>query len=333
MSQQEKGKIGQRFGVDKKRIKQCFLPWVNCFECRKTDFRSGLLISMKNLLWKTNQKKFYRFLSHGGFDFIYLNSIVLCEMISEQYPFFIHIREFLIDNFDKVFNQVRKATGVIFIDDSVVKPFMTVDLKNRIVLSNPVDMRPCEKYLQRGHPFDGWVVITMIGRIEEDKGVDFVIKAFKQTNSEFLRLIIVGDQGDGFHSGYMRYCRELAVGDKRILFWGEEKNISKIYAWSDYVIRGEIDFRMGRSVLEALYSGSNVIIPCSEVRIVVTNCELNKFKEKVYPYFPRDVESLKRLFSGLSADKIVKSNFASNVDEYGAGLHRYLWNALRPAPM
>ena len=173
----------------------------------------------------------------------------------------------------------------------------------------------------------------MIGRIEEDKGVDFVIKAFKQTNSELLRFIIVGDQGDGFHSGYMRYCRELAAGDNRILFWGEEKNISKIYAWSDYVIRGEIDFRMGRSVLEALYSDSNVIIPCSDDRIVVTNCELNKFKEKVHPYFPRDVESLKRLFSGLSAEKIVKSNFASNVDEYGAGLHRYLWNVLRPAAM
>ena len=326
LSQEETKRISHQFGVEHTKIKQFFLPWTNCFEGRKTDFRSGLLIDLKNLLWKANKNRFYRFLSSGGYDFIHLNSIVLCEMITDGYPFVIHIRELLIDYFNKVLNHVHKAKGVIFIDDSVVNPFLSVNLKNGIVLSNPVDMRFCNKYQHVDQPFDGQIVITMIGRIEEGKGVDFIIKAFKNTKSDLVRLLIVGDKGDGFHGDYMSHCRELATGDKRILFWGEEKDICKIYAFSDYVIRGEINFRMGRSILEALYSDCHIVIPCSDPKVIAENNELSKFPEKVHYYSPRNMESLSAVFSRLPDRKIVKSNFASNMNEYVYGFNEFIKN-------
>ena len=122
----------------------------------------------------------------------------------------------------------------------------------------------------------------------------------------------------------MKRCKKIASEDPRILFWGEEKEICKIYAWSDYVIRGEIEFRMGRSILEALYSDCNVIISCSDSLVVSTNDELNRFKDKVYHYFPRNMESLQNVFSKLPTKKIFKSNFNSNVDGYVNDFNRFI---------
>jgi len=328
LSRREKTEIAERFGVDQERIRQFFLPWVNCFECRKTDVKTRLIIGLKNLLWKTNRRRLFRFIRSGQFDFIHLNSMVLSEVIRPGYPFIIHIREFLIDDMDRIFHHVKNARGVIFIDDSVVGPFGSVDLKNRVVIGNPVDMRSCERYVDTERSFSGKVVIAMIGRVEADKGIDFVIRAFKKTDRNGLKLVIVGDVGDGSNGSYMAHCRRLAFDDDRIVFWGEEKNISKIYAFTDYIIRGEIDFRMGRSILEALYSGSHVIIPCSEPKMIASNDELVKFRYRTHPYAPRDAAALQVVLSNLSDHRVHDPGFDSNVGDYVKKFNEYVQNTL-----
>jgi glycosyltransferase involved in cell wall biosynthesis len=328
LTQPEREKISRRFGVEENKIKQFFLPWTHCFEGRKTDLLNRTLVLLKNLLWKMNRTVFYRFIARGRFDFIHLNSLVLCEAIRDAYPFFIHIREVLADQNPSVFHHIRKSKGVIFIDESVEKPFLHMDHGNSLVLGNPVDMSGCANYANKDHRFDGQVVIAMIGRMEEAKGVGFVIQAFTQNTNDRLRLLIVGDKGDGFGAGYVRYCREAAAGDDRICFWGQEKDIFKIYALSDYIIRGEVDFRMGRSILEALYSDCEVIIPCSDKKIMKINEELIKYSGKINTYLPREQKDLTRLFSDLPGRKIKKTTFDSNVNRYVTDLTRYFRNTL-----
>jgi len=245
-------------------------------------------------------------------------------MITEAYPFIIHVRELLTHHIETVLSRVRQARGVIFIDDSVVSPFSSLSLDASLVLPNPVDMRSCASHLEKVNPFAGGTVVTIIGRVEDGKGIDFIIDAFKKTSANRLHLLIVGDKGDGFHGKYVSACRDLAAGDSRISFWGEEKDINKIYAWSDYVIRGEIDFRMGRSVLEALYADCDVIIPVKDRSIVETNPELRKFRGKVHRYTPRDKDSLAEVFSRIAGRKILKSRFESNTEKYAAAFNRYV---------
>ena len=44
-------RIARRFGIRGSNLKQFFLPWINCFEGRKTDLRNRILVSLKNILW------------------------------------------------------------------------------------------------------------------------------------------------------------------------------------------------------------------------------------------------------------------------------------------
>ena len=316
--------VADRFGIGCNLIKQFFLPWSNCFECRKINFTGNLLEKVKNILWKINKSQFYKFIENGHYDYVHLNSLVLNDIIIDKYPFILHIREYLIDYAEKVIPKIKKSKGVIFIDESIKKPFEHVELDNEITLSNPIDMRDVSKHGNMESIHADKAVISLIGRIEQDKGIEFIIKSFKSSLCQGMQLIIVGNEGDGISTGYQNYCQDMSEGDKRIVFWGFENDIHKIYAMSDYIIRGEIDFRMGRSILEALYSDCEVILPISNQKILDSNPELSKFKNKIHAYVPRNLESLNKLLLALDRRKVRKKRFHSNIKEYIKDFNEYI---------
>jgi glycosyltransferase involved in cell wall biosynthesis len=319
-----RNRIARFYGINAGSIKQFFLPWNNCFEGRKTDRFNRMMHLLKNLLWKMNKKQFYSFLKKNKFSYIHLNSIVLCDMIRDQYPFIIHIREYLVEPSKQFFLRLQQAKGIIYIDESVQEPFQGSTSTSPITLSNPVDMTGVSDHLDEAERFGGTTVISLIGRLEEGKGVDFIIKTFRQTQPSDLKLLIVGDEGDGISSGYRDLCKRIADDDERIIFWGQEQNINRIYAFSDYIIRGETDFRMGRSVLEALYANCEVIIPSRNLKVINRNRELNLFRERVHTYIPRDTNSLKELFLLLDKRKIHKNSGNSNVESYVSTFNDYV---------
>lgn len=323
----KKEKIANKFGITVKDIKQFFLPWDNCDELRKTDFIHGNEKKIRNLLWKITQNIFYSEIERHNYDFIHLNSLVLNRMINRRYPFIIHIRDYLEDDPAIVVEHLKKAKGVIFIDDSVEMPFEGRTIPNKLTLYNPVDMSGVRKLINSNLDHGNEVIVSIIGRIEVAKGVDFIIKAFNRANCENMRLLIVGN---GAPVSFVNYCKRLARSNKRIVFWGKEDNIDKIYALSDYVIRGEIDYRMGRSILEALYSDCDVILSSSDGKIAGRNVELAKFKNKVHCYSPRNIVSLKTLFKSLDKRKVVKGNFQSNVEKYVHAFNRYINRVVYP---
>ena len=94
---------------------------------------------------------------------------------------------------------------------------------------------------------------------------------------------------------------ELSLPDKRIEFHGEEKDINRIYALSDYIIRGEIDFRIGRTIFEALYADCDVILPSSDKEIEREK-DLRVLRDKVHIYTPRDRKSLTTVIESVSGN-------------------------------
>ena len=319
--------IARFYGIAPENIIQFFLPWKNCFEGRKIDFRNRVIHQLKNFLWQFNRFQVYRFIQEGQFSFIHLNSLVLIDMIVDKYPFFIHIREYLVSQDPCLFARLQNAAGIIYIDESVREPFKDRNFSKQIVLSNPVDMTGVVDHLNEAKRYDDQIVISMIGRIEEGKGVEFVIRSFKECSSSRLRLLIVGDEGGGMGTGYPQQCRDLAGDDRRIVFWGPEPKINKIYAMSDYIIRGEVAFRMGRSILEAIYSDCHVIVP-GDQNLVHEHKEFSERKNTVHVYTARNEISLKTVLQRLDNEKVVKKVYRTNVSGYVDTFQHYITKTL-----
>ena len=78
-------------------------------------------------------------------------------------------------------------------------------------------------------------IFAMIGTLNDEKGVPFAIEAFRSVKSPDARLLLVGYKPPGMQAR----LEQLAAGDPRIVFWGEEREIEQIYTLADYNLRGE----------------------------------------------------------------------------------------------
>ena len=131
---------------------------------------------------------------------------------------------------------------------------------------------------------------TYLGNLHPVKGTDLIIRSFVNANLEDAVLLIVGTG----NSKYLDYCRSLAKPKEgQIYFLGsfEFKDIQKIYAVSDFILRGDPDFRIGRTTFEALYAGSAVILPGNQDDLAREK-DLQNFTTRILLYEPGDVQSL-----------------------------------------
>ncbi len=316
--------IANKFSVETRKIKIFFLPWDNCFECGKTYPFYLFLKMIQNFLWKLNKSWLYKEIQRGGYDYIYLNSLVLNRLINDKFPFILHIREIIHRVTKDRIDRIKRAKCVIFIDKASAMSLANFKIKKKIVLNNPFDMIEVKNYNIQQFEFENDVVISLIGTIVEGKGTDFIIKSFKKANCDKMCLLIVG-KGNDFR--YINYCKRIASEDDRIIFWGEEKNIFKIYAISDYIIRGEIEFRVGRTIFEALYSDCDVIVPSRRTDFI-KNEEFINYVPKINEYIPRNIDSLSNILKSLANKKVTKKSYFSNVQLYVEKYCKYIREVL-----
>lgn len=307
------------FGGNASNIYEFYLPFEECFIGRNKNkkFVNKIFDYVKSIFYKLNKHKIYRLIDKNNYTAIHLNSIVLYPLIDNKSPFFIHIRE-LFDGVTKnnLMQFLQKAEGIIFIDNEVAKPFIENITEKSLILNNPFDMRNMQKYPLNSDK--NLTIFSIIGAITEEKGVDFIIKVFLSTSNLNYRLYVVGNGS----SEFVEKCKNFAKNDNRIIFYGEEKEIEKIYAISNCIIRGEDIPRVGRTIYEGLYAGCSVLIPYSEDMIKIDDYE--KFKDKIIFYSPRNITSCKEVFETNTFEKNCNIDKMTNIEEYKVKFLNYL---------
>lgn len=322
--------IRERFGKGIRTIREYYLPFAYCYKY-KPDITIKLLVykTLMKFLWLFDKRNLYAAIRKGHYDYIYLNSLVLHPIITDDMPFVIHVRDIFDKSSQKAVSSIKKAMAVIFIDEATRAPFSDAALRNSIVLNNPFDMMPLKQYVREdvvkvGVDFQENTIFSLIGQVTEKKGVGFIIKCFMKVSNENDRLLIVG----GGERKYIAEYKIMARDDRRIIFWGEESDILKIYAVSDYILRGESYHCIGRTIYEGLYSGCRVIVP-GDKNNMESIFEYDKFKDSIYFYTPRSNNELQDLFEELSDEKVGARTFHSNVDDYVRRFHEFVIEQLQ----
>lgn len=323
--------IRRRFHANVDKIMKFHLPLDYCYR-GKPEHPILLFLHQKVLrwLWKTERPRFQRLLRVGNYDLVHLNSLVLHQLIVPDTPCTIHVREIFDRSSDDAVRSLRKAQGIVFIDDATRAPFEQQPLPPSIVLNNPIDMSPLASsggQLHGPHEVAPQVhtVFSMIGKITSDKGADFVVRCFRRITSDRARLLLVG----GGDPVAVARAKQAAKGDTRIVFWGEEPDILKVYRISDYILRGEPYPCIGRTVYEGLYAGAEVVIPAT-AESMRGLFEYDRFVDRIHGYAPRDEDGLAGLLQTLATRKVMDRSFLSNADEYvrcfSAFVHSVLGN-------
>lgn len=165
---------------------------------------------------------------------------------------------------------------------------------------------------------DGKKVALFVGRLTEEKGVEYIVRAAAKINGE---VIVVGDGPEMKKLKALR--RELKLANVHILgYIGREKSekLKKLYARADVIIAPSvIDEALGLVILEAMYYAKPVIatrkggIPLAvkenETGLFVKPRNSTDIAEKVNILFA-DEEKSKRL--GANAKRVVEERFTWN---------------------
>jgi glycosyltransferase involved in cell wall biosynthesis len=277
------------------------LPFMLCYEgSRPISAKASISYFLNDILAVLFLPIVNKLMKNNSYSFIYFNSIVLNPLVSCEMKCILHIREIIDKKFiglDKVINNLSKAAGLIFIDKSTYDSYQNVVGGSLIpltrIINNPFSMENarrlrndkntiCNKLKFTHTPAK---IFSYIGMIHPIKGVDRIIKAFIDVDLDDAHLLVVGSG----ERNYIEYCRSLAsnyIGNK-IFFMGllNKYEVSEIYAISDYIIRADPDFRIGRTTYEALYAGACVIIPGDENNLA-GDPELKVFSPRIILYNP-----------------------------------------------
>lgn len=301
--------IRAMFGSSIRRVERTWLPFDLCYRGRPPTYRA-IHRYMAALLWRLGRRRLEDRIASQGYDAIHLNSVVLHPMVRARLPFIVHVREIVDVHHRRVARSLAAARGLIFIDSATRAPFTSLETPF-VVLNNPFAMRaspvPVDAAARLKANLADVTVFAIIGMLIPVKGVDRVIRAFRGVGRPDARLLVVG-------RGRSRSRLErLARGDDRIVFWGEDPEIERIYAMTDYVIRGETTFAVGRTIYEGLYAGSEVILPARPDDEVF---DRERFVDRIHVYTPGDEAALRAVMERLAGRKIIRQPPLSNVEGY-----------------
>lgn len=324
----ERDEIRNLLGPRLQRIYICWLPRYRCCHYDVISVISEVSHIVNNfmaLLYSHKRKKIMR---QGNYNYIHLNSPVLFPILDEKNVYVMHVRDIINSDYygiSKLAKKMEYAKGIIYIDEATKISMKRVVSENRaILLNNPFNMLELEKvnYIENmkkyGLASDN-IVFTMLGQVTENKGAKFVIRSFIKLCNDKSRLLIVGNNN---HS-YGRECREIAENDKRIIFCGELTDTKGIYRISDYILRGDPLFCIGRTIFEGLYAGCGVIMPgCEDDMQYVPDGE--KFREKIFFYSPQKEEDLTRVMEDRSKEKQTDRQLYSNIAAYMEKYNQYI---------
>lgn len=208
----------------------------------------------------------------------------------------------------------KYADEIIVLSEGVQKYFMDTYNGKTVFIPNGVN-RPAirePQLIKEKFGLDKDSYILFLGRLVPEKGISYLIEAFKQIDTE-KKLAIAGGSSDT--NEFLRELKKLAMDDERIIFTGfvQGQLLEELYSNAYvYVLPSDLE-GMPLSLLEAMSYGNCCVVSdiaeCAEVvedkAVVFQKSNVEQLKEKLQDLcdHPEKVQSYKNSASDFICQK------------------------------
>lgn len=214
---------------------------------------------------------------------------------------------------------VRYADEIIVLSRNVQNYFLqTYGRKTHFIPNGVTKPQPAEPQLLRELGLDRHDYILFLGRLVPEKGIHYLIEAFRQVQTD-KKLVIAGGSSDT--DSYVSRLQALAGGDDRIRFVGfvQGRLLEELYANAYlYVLPSDVE-GMPLSLLEAMSYGNcclvSSIAECAEV-----------VQEQGVVFEKGNVEALRQSLQQLCDDPQQVASYQAEASDYICG--QYNWDAV-----
>lgn len=217
-------------------------------------------------------------------------------------------------------NAVKYADEIIVLSKGVQDYFektygrKTVFIPNGV--SNHIERKP--QIIKSKFGLDKDEYILFLGRLVPEKGIKYLIEAFKQVDTD-KKLVIAGGSSDT--SEFENEMKELAKEDKRILFTGfvQGQELEELYSNAYvYVLPSDLE-GMPLSLLEAMSYGNCCLV--SDIPECVDVVE-----DKALIFKKSDVNSLYTKLVDICCNSSKVQSFKRTAEEFVC--NKYSWNKI-----
>lgn len=217
----------------------------------------------------------------------------------------------------------KYADEIIVLSEGVQKYFMDTYGRKTVFIPNgvnrPIIRRP--QLIKEKYGLDKDEYILFLGRLVPEKGITYLIEAFKGVTTD-KKLVIAGGSSDT--DTFMQELKQLAEGDNRIVFTGfvQGQMLEELYS-NSYVYTLPSDLEgMPLSLLEAMSYGNccltSDIAECAEVvedkAILFKKSDIDDLKEKLQ-YACDNPDAVERLKNGAADFICQKYNWDDVVEQ------------------
>lgn len=213
---------------------------------------------------------------------------------------------------------VKYADEIIVLSNGVQQYFKDTYSRNTIFIPNGVNKPQIRQadLIQNKYGLKKDSYILYLGRIVPEKGLRYLIQAFKQVETD-KKLVIAGGSSDT--DEFMLELKSIAQDDERIIFTGfvQGQTLEELYS-NAYIYTLPSDLEgMPLSLLEAMsYGNCCVVSNISECTEVV--------QDKAVVFEKSSVLDLKDKLQNLCNDVDLTNTYKKNASEYIC--NRYNWN-------
>ena len=212
----------------------------------------------------------------------------------------------------------KYADEVIVLSKNVQEYFLEVyNRKTRFIpngIQKPITIEA--QIIKEKWNIDKDEYILFLGRIVPEKGLEYLVDAFKQVNTA-KKIVIAGGASDT--NEFMNSIKEKAKNDERFIFTGfvQGKVLEELYSNAYiYVLPSDLE-GMPLSLLEAMSYGNCCVVSniaeCTEV-----------VEDKAVVFEKSNVESLRDELQRLCLDKTIVQQYKGKSAEFICG--KYNWN-------
>lgn len=213
---------------------------------------------------------------------------------------------------------VKYADEIIVLSEGVQRYFKDTYGRRTVFIPNGVT-RPvlCEPQLiKEKFQLDKDSYILFLGRLVPEKGITYLIEAFRQVHTD-KKLVIAGGSSDT--DEFLRGLKKLAKDDKRIIFTGfvQGQLLEELYSNAYvYVLPSDLE-GMPLSLLEAMSYGNCCVV--SDIAECVEVVE-----DKAVVFRKADVADLKEKLQGLCEEPEIVGKYKKTVADFIC--QKYSWN-------